>query len=131
MFIVPILFGKKSGHITMIWMFLERNGNHLISVDGLAEAKEFLDQNGFEYTSLTKKDTIIYAMINPTADLRQFYTWAEVPPGTIPTKELWRPFIWSSVEHGTNEFLKSVQLAPSIDAYTVVTHFNEAFALLK
>lgn len=120
MFIAPILFGKQSGDITMMWVFLERNGTHLITVDGLAEATEFLEQNGFKYTSLTKKGDVLYAIVSPTTDLSQFYTWTEVPPGTIPTRELWRPFIWTSVSQGTNEFLKTIPLAPSVDAYSLL-----------
>ena len=121
MFIAPILFGKQSGDITMVWVFLERNGTHLIAVDGLADAKEFLDQNGFKYTSLTKNGDVFYAMISSETDLTQFYTWTEVQPGTIPTRELWRPFIWTSSSEGTNEFLKTISLAPSIDTYTLIS----------
>jgi len=121
MFIAPILRGLKSGDITMFWIFLERNGAHLISINDEADAKEFLDQNGFVYSDLKTAGDVVIASVSDDTDLKQFYTWMETPPGTIPARELWRPFIWSSTEQGTNEFLKTILLSPSVDTYTLLS----------
>jgi hypothetical protein len=71
MFIAPILRGLKSGDITMFWIFLERNGVHLISINDEADAKEFLDQNGFVYSDLKTTGDVIIASVSDDTDLKQ------------------------------------------------------------
>ena len=123
MYIVPVLVSSKPNtDLKQVWLFLERNGNHLIHLDAtnetvVAVAKEFLATN--EMASIGEPVTvgdIVFVSIDPSSkELSSFYTWREVAPGTIPSKEVWRPFLWlsysdSSDPLGVNRLLDTISL---------------------
>lgn len=136
MYIAPILV-KARAHtdLKQVWLFLERNGSHLIqldtSSDPIAAAKDFLSTN--EMTALGEPvvvDDIVFVTIDPNSNqLDSFYTWREVPVGTIPSKEVWRSFLWLSNEEqsdplGVNTLLNTIPLADnSHSAFSVVSSY--------
>jgi len=76
-----------------IWLFLERNGTHLIEED---DAHSFAVENGLAHTPVfIERDDIRYLEVKPDhPGLDQFYSWGDIVPGMIPAKEVWRPFLW-------------------------------------
>jgi len=139
MFIVPVLYKSRATELQQLWIFLERNGTHLIELTATAEnaidaAKEFLTTN--EMTGVGQPiivGDLVFVEIDPASkDMASFYTWREVPPGTIPSKEVWRSFLWlSSKENvdpfGVNRLLDSISLAePSHSAFSVLTAYRQA-----
>ena len=117
MFIVPYLKNGFKG-MTQIWLFLERNGYHLIEIGGLEEAVAFAEENGMNGIPRQVDDLILLPVSKE--GLADFYSWSEVAPGTIPAKELWRPFIWTSGNEGVNQLLESVQLGPKHTALSIL-----------
>ena len=110
MYIVPILVkSNPNTNLKQIWLFLERNGNHLIHLDvtdetALVAAKKFLILNEMETIGepIIIGDTV-FASIDPSSkELSSFYTWREVAPGTIPSKDVWRSFLWLSYSDTSN-----------------------------
>jgi hypothetical protein len=136
MYIVPILsYSRQATDLKHIWVFLERNGTHLINLEATPEtavkvATEFVENN--EMTALGPPmvfGDLVFVGIDPTSkDLSSFYTWREVTPGTIPSKEVWRPFLWlETKEHndpfGVNRLLDSVSLSGEHNAFSVVSKY--------
>jgi hypothetical protein len=117
MFIVPYLIHNRRG-MNQFWIFLERNGNHLIEIGGLEEAVAFAEENGLNGVP-RKVDDLILLPVSKEG-LADFYSWSEVVPGTIPAKELWRPFIWTAGNEGVNQLLESVQLGPKHTALSIL-----------
>ncbi len=127
---------KGTGNITQYWLFLERNGNHLIELEegGWAQAaKSFAVSNDLPLKGeplVCPKEGLIFLEMDPQATkiLSSFYSWNEVAPGTHPLKEVWRPFLWVSSAAaaaaaaadpwGVNAFLKEIQIADEAN-YTV------------
>jgi len=132
MYILPyIQIHKKSG-VQQFWLFLERNGTHLIEIDTLEPASaieyatEFLETN--ELLAAAKPfciGNIVYCPIDSTTpSLSNFYTWKETPSGTIPPREVWRAFIWmssneSSDPWGVNHLMGSTLVSDTKDGHTV------------
>lgn len=133
MFLVPVLRPETdSPGLRRIWLFLERNGNHLIDLgrpeDPVAEARTFAETNelplkGAPYVL----GEYIFLPIDPTAkELSGFYTWREVAPGTTPPKEVWRQFLWvdsteASDPWGVNRLMDDISLATAPHtAYSVL-----------
>lgn len=116
MYLVPIVeipqVSKEGLSLVKCWLLLERNGTHLMSVSGLAEAAEFAAENGLTLEKQTVCGDIIFQKVSPTVALTDFYTWAEVAPGQQPMREAWRPFVWSWPDLGCNEALKAVEIGP-------------------
>lgn len=137
MFIVPVLSVERDQpNLKQFWLFLERNGSHLIHLDATPEtasqaAAEFLAFN--EMTSIGEPivaGELIFVKIDPASkDIHSFYTWREVPAGTIPSKEVWRPFLWLSTSEntdplGVNRLLDTIHLAePGHSAFSVVSSY--------
>jgi len=119
MYIVPLIVSHRTHtDLKQIWIFLERNGSHLIQTDSLQTAKEFLEINGMQSVGEpVVHDDLIFVAIDPLSnELSSFYTWREVPVGTIPSKEVWRPFTWlssadKSDPFGVNQLLNTIPLA--------------------
>ena len=139
MYIVPILKHNLKGgaNITQYWLFLERNGNHLIELED-TDATAFASANAFAVANDLPlkggplhclKEGLIFLEVDPAAmqDLSSFYSWNEVAPGTSPLKELWRPFLWitegaaaTADPWGVNAFLKEIQVG---DEANLTVHF--------
>ncbi len=140
MYILPILVKSRSSsnsqnELRQFWLFLERNGNHLIqlesSEDPVSDAKEFLSTNGMQALGEPNVvGNIVFVTIDPNSkDLSSFYTWREVAPGTVPSKEVWRPFLWLSYSDnvdplGVNRLLDTISLAEDgHTAFSVVSSY--------
>jgi hypothetical protein len=117
MFIVPYIKRPLKPGLQQIWIFLERNGTHLIEVG--ADAATFAIENGFsnDPTFVPVGDLLLLA-VDPSPSLSSFYSWGEVPPGTIPMKELWRPFMCLE---GANQPLSEIPLSLKHTALSVIT----------
>ena len=141
-YLVPIL---RSPHCTttlqQYWLFLERNGTHLISLEeGGTEAEAQDAARAFcEVNELTMKGEpfcvgdFVFAPVDPAdKDLRNFYSWSETPPGTAPPCEAWRSFLWvgtaAADSWGVNKLLDKIQLeeSPPATAYSVLTAYRGA-----
>lgn len=73
-------------------VFLCTGGREFWSVDDGdtdADIKEMLKDNGFPVRSLNHKDGAVFAEIDPSIDLKNFYLWSEVDPKTSEN-DLWR-----------------------------------------
>ena len=137
MYILPILvLSKPNTNLKQIWLFLERNGNHLIQLEAtnesaLVAAGEFLKLNEMESVGepIIIGD-IVFASIDPSSkELSSFYTWREVPPGSIPSKDVWRSFLWlsysdSSDPLGVNRLLDTISLTDKgHNVYSVLSSY--------
>ena len=141
MYLVPILKAPNATPaLTQFWIFLERNGTHLIELPGvegetaLAAAKEFLATNELSPAGEPfLAEDIVYAPVDPAdQDLVNFYSWKEVAPGSTPPKEVWRMFLWISTPvnndpWGVNRLLDSIQVAES--SHTIFSVLNTYTAL--
>jgi hypothetical protein len=112
MYIVPIAIHQRTPSITQIWILLERNGTHLISLDVGMDAAQFAEVNGI---ALAGEPTTVGSCTFLPVDMRHtdfsaFYTWREVPPGTVPSKEVWRQFTWVSDSLDVNTMLNGISL---------------------
>jgi hypothetical protein len=137
MYIVPILSkDRPNTELKQIWLFLERNGNHLIELactpqTAVQAAKEFLATNEMQAMGEPAvSGELIFVQIDPSSkDLASFYTWREVPVGTIPSKEVWRSFLWLSAKDnadpfGVNRLLDTIPLSDSNhSAFSVVSSY--------
>lgn len=138
MYLVPILQLKQEGtDILKFWVFLERNGNHLIQLDGpdslwREAAKTFSSDNGLGLLGEPVQigEYVYIHVDSSTKDLNLFYTWRETPNGSLPLKEAWRAFLWISDESnrdplGVNTLLKSISLGePTHTAYSVLNTWH-------
>lgn len=141
-YLVPILRSPTcSNALQQYWLFLERNGTHLLSAESAATEAEAIDAaRAFcEVNELSLEGEpfcagdFVFAPVDPRdKDLRSFYSWSETPPGTSPPCEAWRSFLWvGSTEAdlwGVNKLLEKVQLAesPAASAYSVLVAYREA-----
>jgi hypothetical protein len=134
MFLVPIVRPETdSPGLRRIWLFLERNGNHLIELepteDPVVAAREFAEANelplkGEPYVL----GSYVFVPIDSQArELSSFYSWKEVAPGSTPPKEVWRQFLWvesagAKDPWGVNKLLEEVVLAaPPHSAFSVLS----------
>ena len=121
MFIVPVISIKRpSTDLTQIWLFLERNGSHLIQLDAtpqtaLTVAKDFLSANELflKGEPIIAGELVFVTIDSEITDIQSFYTWREVPVGTVPAKEVWRSFLWFSINDntdplGVNQLLQTI-----------------------
>jgi hypothetical protein len=137
MFIVPVISIKRpSTDLTQIWLFLERNGSHLIQLDAtpqtaLTVAKDFLSANELflKGEPIIAGELVFVTIDSEITDIQSFYTWREVPVGTVPAKEVWRSFLWFSINDntdplGVNQFLQTISLAHSEHTvFSVITSY--------
>ena len=133
MFLLPyVKLPNRAAGIQQVWLFLERNGTHLIEIDvadvsgAIDHATEFLALNGFVSTEIFCDNGIVFCSIEPTCSaLAECYTWKETPSGTTPVREVWRTFIWiSSAEKsdpwGVNSAMSEISLSDTHTAYSVL-----------
>ena len=122
MHVVPYIC-TGSPEFRKIWLFLERNGTHLLEMDP-KNIEGFLEENGFQSLRRYEEGLIVYVEIDrKTEGLDQFYTWSEVVPGTSPTKEVWRQFLWldeSETPWGVNTQLEQISLSPTHTVYSIL-----------
>lgn len=149
---MPILRVKKaSAALEQFWVFMERNGTHLIALDGGSEGEDGGIKAAREFCELNELSTaadpfcsgpFVFVPVDPAdKDLAAFYSWAETPPGTVPLREVWRPFLWvhsasggaggAAVSNtmdpwGVNKLLEAIQIAEGISIYTVLQTFLAA-----
>lgn len=132
MYLAPVILQAWDTTLSQLWIFLERNGGHLIEVASEEEAKQFLIEN-----ELTKEPTlftspscpeILFTSISPnTEGLSAFYSWREVAVGSIPAKETWRNFLWTNPETllGVNSHLSQIQISPTRTVYDILKAFHQ------
>lgn len=108
--------------VQRIWLLLERNGTHLLSLGAeeaaaaAAAALEFANLNELSVMGQPQMaGDLVLLEIDPTdRDLASFYSWKEVSPGTTPPCELWRPFLWTLDDSwGVNKQLEEIRLGPA------------------
>jgi hypothetical protein len=131
MFILPyIRMPERSPGLQQIWLFLERNGSHLIEIDAsdnaVDHAKEFAELNGLSLLEEPRCiDDIVYCPIEPTkSDISSCYSWKETTPGTEP-KEAWRSFLWATAADntdpwGVNRLMDGISLSEKNTVYSVL-----------
>ncbi len=126
MYIVPIAVHDRGPNIKQIHLFLERNGTYLISLDGandspVSAAHEFAEVNGLVLSSEPFQDgSLLFLPVDlGRTDMSSFYSWREVPPGTVPVKEVWRQFTWVSDTLNVNTLLNEIVIG--YDEHTVYT----------
>ena len=139
MYVAPVLTGKStSPGIQQYWLFLERNGTHLIRLEATEataaaeSAKEFADLNEIRFLGEPHVvGDIVFLCVDPAkTDLGAFYSWREVTAATIPSKEVWRPFLWvSSAEQtdplGVNKMLEGITIAEAPHTvFRTISAFN-------
>jgi hypothetical protein len=131
MYILPFIrLPQRAPSFHQIWLFLERNGTHLIELDVsenvVDQAKSFAEENGLILdTEPTVVSDIVYCSVKSSPELGNFFTWQETPAGTTPPREVWRSFLWASLE-GTdpwnlNSLMESIQLSDSHSVYSVLS----------
>lgn len=112
MYIVPIGVHERSPTVKQIRVLLERNGTHLISLEGppVDAATEFAEANGLILSSEPFQDgSLVFLPVDlERTDFSCFYSWREVLPGTVPAKEVWRQFTWVSDTLNVNTLLNEV-----------------------
>jgi len=97
MYIVPIATRARGSDIQQVWLLLERNGLIFLPVD--------CDKT----------------------DMSSFYSWREVLPGTVPSKEVWRQFVWASDSLDVNLLLNSILIGdPEHSVYSVLNAYLKA-----
>ena len=139
MYLVPILTSPKgTDTLKQYWIFLERNGTHLIQIDPedsedpLESARAFFIENELSPAAdpFCVGDFVFAPVDHTDKDLAAFYTWGETPPGTIPTREVWRPFLWvggPADPWGVNKLLGEIPLAdPAVSAHTILSSYLTA-----
>lgn len=135
MFILPFIrVPQLSPGLEQVWLFLERNGTHLIQSDsatpeeGILFAKEFSGLNGLvlEREPWCVNNVVFCPIKIDSPELTNFYTWKETPAGTTPPKEVWRSFLWiTSKENtdpwGVNKLTESILLSESQSVFSVLS----------
>lgn len=124
MFLLPFIHvPNKAPGLHQIWLFLERNGSHMIEFqcdtpeEGMNHATEFLNLNDLKGGEpFCVNDVVFCPVKSDTPDLVNFYTWKETPVGTTPQKEAWRSFLWAHADDatdpwGVNRMMESILLS--------------------
>ena len=134
MYIVPFAVHNRSGNVKQIWVLLERNGTHLVSLDvddtPVNAALEFAEANGIALSSQPFQDgSLVFLPVDiHKTDFSAFYSWREVPPGTVPAKEVWRQFTWVSDSLNVNTLLNEILLGdPKYTAFTVLNAYLKRY----
>jgi hypothetical protein len=140
MFILPyIRMPERSPGLQQFWLFLERNGSHLIEIDAsdnaVEFAKEFAELNGLALLEEPRCiDDIVYCHVEPTkSDISSCYSWKETVPGTEP-KEAWRTFLWATAADntdpwGVNRLMDGISISEKNTVYSVLRRIVDRQAL--
>jgi hypothetical protein len=92
MLLIPYFWNHETNWSTF-GIFLRDGGSSLWLVDDtttLAAAKKMLKENGFPVESVIKTDGTLYARIQSTINLSDYYLWDEIPLGS--EEDVWRTF---------------------------------------
>jgi len=135
MYIVPIAIHDRSPTAKQVWILLERNGTHLMSIDvdtdtPVNAAIEFAELNGIAplSTPFQVGSAIFLPVDIHKTDFSAFYSWREVPPTTMPSKEVWRQFVWMSDSLNVNTLLNDIIVAePGHTVYSVLNTYLKTF----
>jgi len=134
MFLLPyVKLPPRAEGIQQVWLFLERNGNHLIEIDvadasgAIQHAIEFLEVNGLDLSGeIFCINDIVFCSIEASCrTLVDCYTWEETPSGTTPAREVWRSFLWISSPDktdpwGVNSAMAAIPLSSVHTAHSVL-----------
>jgi hypothetical protein len=131
MYIAPIAVHDKGAGVKQIWILLERNGTHLMTLDSghgtpLSSALEFAESNGIALSGdPVQRDSLVFLPVDMRrTDFSAFYSWREVLPGTTPPKEVWRQFVWVSDSLDVNPLLDQIVIGePDHTVYGVVNAY--------
>ena len=138
MFILPFIrVGERALGLEQIWLFLERNGTHMIEIEpsvpeeAVSYAKDFAELNNLVLHGepYCVGDIVFCGVNSKSKDLMDFYTWKETPAGTTPPREVWRAFLWvgNSDPWGVNRFMDSLKLSEgSHSVFSVLTDITRA-----
>lgn len=132
MYLLPLIrIPEKSPGLQQFWLFLERNGTHLIQCqeeEAIQHAKEFATLNDLELDGepYCIGDIVFCPVKRNSPELDNFYTWKETPAGTTPPREVWRSFLWTASQGnldpwGVNRLLDSISLSDSHTAFSVLS----------
>jgi hypothetical protein len=97
-----------------------------MSLDTGSSAQEFAEANGLALLGKPQEiGEIVFLPIDmERTDFSAFYSWREVPPGTVPSKEVWRQFTWVSELLDVNTLLNQIVLGePAHTAYSVLNAY--------
>ncbi len=103
----------QSTKLVQAWLFLERNGAALLETEGADAALQFAAENGIPLSGppLPVGEFLFLPCDATDEELRNFYTWGETAPNQIPSREVWRPFLWTEGgDWGTNSMLNTISL---------------------
>lgn len=143
-YLVPLIWLRRTATLAQAWLFLERNGTHLMELEtapttaeeATKAAREFLEMNELEGGGepFLAGDCLFVPVDASDKDLKNFYTWRETPVGTTPMREVWRPFLWVEAADGSdgwgvNRFLKDIPVGPTHSAYSVLSSYRETLRL--
>jgi hypothetical protein len=132
MYILPLAVVNRSAAVKQVSALLERNGTHMISLEGgdpIQAANEFVETNGLALTAPPFRiDNIVYVPVDPRrTDFSAFYSWREVAPGTVPPKEVWRQFVWVADSLDVNTLLDQIVIGePGLSVYRVLNAYLKA-----
>jgi hypothetical protein len=94
-----------------------------MSLDVGMDAAQFAEVNGIALAGepLTLGSCVFLPVDIRRTDFAAFYSWREVPPGTVPSKEVWRQFTWVSDSFDVNTMLNGIILGETgHTAYSVL-----------
>jgi hypothetical protein len=124
MYLLPILRKQVANDLTQFWLFMERNGSTCMKFPTKEELVACAEESGFRGTirQCSEHPELWLVTVEPNdASLPDFYVWNEVLPHAMPSKEVWRPFIWCQGDTlGVNGWLKEIEIAPGISLYSVL-----------
>jgi hypothetical protein len=89
-------------------------------------ALEFADGNGLALSGKPiQMGTLVFLPVDMgRTDFSAFYSWREVPPGTVPSKEVWRQFTWVSDSLDVNTLLNQIVIGdPDHTVYSVLNAY--------
>jgi hypothetical protein len=91
-----------------------------------ATAQEFAEANGLPLLGKPQEvgEIVFLSVDMKRTDFSAFYSWREVPPGTVPSKEVWRQFTWVSDSLDVNTLLNQIIVAePAHTVYSVLNAY--------
>ena len=135
MYIVPLAIKQRAPGVRQVFALLERNGTYMISLEAtqataIEAGIEFADLNGLALSAKpVQLDTLVFLPVDiDRTDFSAFYSWREVLPGTVPSKEVWRNFIWVSDSLNVNSQLNEIRIGdPHHTVYSVLTAYLKTF----